>query len=105
MDNPYSEMARAFAPKESGGTLRFGTVTGISPLAVNVGGLEIKKGIFVNESLLPAPQKAEISLPGSQVSEPDGSITFSEPLKTGDRVLLYSDDDQVFYIICKVVSA
>ena len=104
MDNPYSEMARAFAPKEGGGTLRFGTITSVSPIALRVGGLEIQTGIFVNESLLPAPQKAEISLPGSQVSEPDGSITFSEPLKTGDRVLIYSDDDQVFYILIKVVS-
>ncbi len=33
-----------------------------------------------------------------------GSIRFSQLLKAGDRVVLCSDDDQVFYILCKVVS-
>lgn len=103
--NPYSEMARVFTSAESGISLRFGIVTGVSPLTVNVGGLTVSgDALFCNAALLPEPQKAEIHLPGSQIDEPNGSITFPESLKAGDRVLLYSDHDQVFYILCKVVS-
>ena len=103
--NPYSEMARAFMPAESGFLLRFGVVTGDSPLAVNVGGLTVSgDALFCNPELLSEPQKAEIHLPGSQINEPNGSIAFPESLQAGDRVLLCSDGDQVFYILCKVVS-
>lgn len=106
MSDPYGQMARAFTKMDNSGSFRFGTITGVSPLTVNISGLSISgEALFINQNLIPQPQKAEISLPGSQISESEGSITFSEPLKTGDRVFIYSDNDQIFYIICKVVSA
>ena len=103
--NPYSEMARVFTSAESGFLLRFGIITGVSPLVVNVGGLTVSgDALFCNAELLSEPQKAEIHLPGCQIAEPSGCITLPLSLKVGDRVLLYSDHDQVFYILCKVVS-
>lgn len=105
MENPYSEMARAFSAEDSGEAIRIGDVVGVEPLAVSVGGLTVSGGaLFCNAGLLPELQKAEIRLPGSQIDEPGGSVTFSEPLKAGDRVLLYSDNDQTFYLICRVVN-
>lgn len=107
MSNPYSEMARAFcAREEDGGRLRFGVVTGTEPLAVEVGGLPVSgAALWVSEALTPVEREAEIYLPDAEIGEPNAEIRVKAPLSAGDRVLLYSDGDQVFYIICKVVSA
>ncbi len=107
MSNPYSEMARAFcAREEDGGRLRFGVVTGTEPLAVEVGGLPVSgAALWVSETLLEVEREAEIFLPEHEIGEPNAEIRVKAPLSAGDRVLLYSDDDQVFYILVKVVSA
>lgn len=107
MSNPYSEMARAFcAREEDGGRLRFGVVTGTEPLAVEVGGLPVSgAALWVNETLLEAEREAEIYLPVHEIGEQNAEIKVKAPLSAGDRVLLYSDGDQVFYILVKVVSA
>lgn len=81
--NPYSAFAAAFAPREQGGFF-VGTVTSAEPLQVDVGGISVSGGsLWVNEALGKLPELA---------------------LKAGDQVVLLSEDDQVFYLLCKVVS-
>lgn len=105
--NPYGNLAAAFALPESGVRLRFGRVTGISPLAVEVGGLTITgETLYINPELLERAQEADFSFPGfhEESTSQTGTVTLKKPLEAGDRVLLYSDDDQVFYILCRMVS-
>ena len=102
MSDPYSRLLRGLAPKESGSlTLRLGQVAGISPLSVEVAGLTFTEGLWVNPELLEQPRQAELSLPGETLT---GSLTVKELLQPGDRVVLLSDGDQVFYVLCKVVT-
>ena len=61
--------------------------------------------LWVSEALTPVEREAEIYLPDAGIGEPNAEIRVKAPLSAGDRVLLYSDDDQVFYILVKVVSA
>lgn len=108
--NPYSGLAAAFSPAAEGGRLCFGTVTATEPVALDIGGLKVSgEGLFLNEALLPLARKAEIRMPTvdpeKELLEPEGEVSFIEPLAVGDRLLLYSDGDQVFYGICKVVEA
>ena len=132
MGDPFSIMAQAFSPSAPDFNFRFGVIIGASPLSVEVGGLTIESdSLWINEALLEIPRKADfegedvqikdpsstvnlpelyagtanISMPAASVQGKDGLFTFKEPLKAGDRVLLLSDQDQVFYILCKVVSA
>lgn len=102
-EDPYSRLAALMKPSEERELfLRLGTVAGVSPLTLQVGGLSIGSGqLFCNASLLSEEQPAEIAIQGEAVA---GSIRLTEPFKVGDTVLLCSDDDQVFYLLCKVVS-
>ena len=104
-ENPYDAIAQLLDLGKTGLFLRLGTVLAADPLAVDVGGLRIfGQGLFCNAALLSKAADAEINLPGSKIEEPNGSVRFLSPLQAGDRVLLCSDEDQVFYILCKVVS-
>lgn len=132
MSDPYGEIAKRFSIPAPDFNFRFGVIISASPLSVEVGGLTIESNsLWINEALLEIPRKADfegedvqikdpsstvnlpelyagtanISMPAASVQGTDGLFTFKEPLKAGDRVLLLSDQDQVFYILCKVVSA
>lgn len=105
--NPFCEVARAFSPPDTSVRLRFGTVTSISPVTVDVGGLTITgETLYINPELLEREQEADFSFPGfhEESTSQTGTVTLKKPLEAGDRVLLYSDDDQVFYILCRMVS-
>ncbi len=106
--NLYSAFAAAFAPKEQGGFF-IGTVTSAEPLQVDVGGISVSGGsLWVNAALIQRDYDGEIFLPShpdGAFSEPHGAFTLKElPLAAGDRVVLLTEDDQVFYLVCKVVS-
>lgn len=103
MSDPYSRLLRGLAPQQSDAslTLRLGQVAGISPLSIEMAGLTLTEGLWVNPELLEQPRQAEFSLPGETLT---GSLTVKKPLQAGDRVVLLSDGDQVFYVLCKVVT-
>lgn len=106
--NPYSAFAAAFSPREQGGFF-VGTVTAAEPLQVDVGGISVSGGsLWVNAALLQREYQAAISLPShpeAPFAEPDGTVTLKElPFAVGDRVMLLTEDNQVFYLLCKVVS-
>lgn len=127
-------MQEAGQPKSPVGPvhLRLGTVLSADPLAVDVAGTTQEAGRFYishrlvkeHQELLrldcsgvkekftlsvPCPVSAHSGHPGSS----DGSLytphcvaVQAEPvLKTGDEVLLLTEDDQIFFVIDKVVKA
>lgn len=105
MSNPYSMIAQAFSAPDPESRFRFGTVTSISPMEVDIGGPKISGGkLFCNADLLETEREADVFLPTYDIQETDARVKLKKPLETGDRVLCYTEDDQVFYILCKVVS-
>ena len=105
MSDPYSMIAQVFSSPEPESRFRFGMVTSVSPMEVDVGGPKVSGGkLFCNADLLETEREADVFLPTYDIQETDARVKLKKPLEVGDRVLLYSDDDQVFYILCKVVS-
>ena len=103
MSDPYSRLAQGFLAQQSTGlTLRLGQVAGLSPLALTVAGLTLTEGIFVNPDLLEQQRSGRVQLPASQIDETGASLTLDGTLQQGDRVVLLSDDDQIFYILCRI---
>ena len=104
-ESPYSGLVRALASPAAPGGWHLGEVITAQPLAVDIGGITAQgKSLWVNELLLAPPVEAAVRLPGYDIAESNGTITPKEPfLHPGDRVLLLTDDDQVFYLMCKVV--
>ena len=96
-ENPYSQIVSLLRQEMPGQFLRIGTVSGTSPLSVSVGAQ-----LYCNPLLLSEEMPADITISGQKST---GSIRLTRPLKPGDRVILFSDEDQVFYILCKVVGA
>ncbi len=83
--DPYQAILEALRGRaETPSRLRLGTVAALTPLTVEVAGTLQTGNLRVNAALLPLA---------------DG------PLDLGDTVLLFSEDDQSFIILCKVVSA
>lgn len=117
-DNPYSTLAGMMGGTPSAGKLRIATVTSANPLTLDIGGLPV--GITElrwNALLLHRSEKAAVTNPlgvlressvPSAFSFDSGSFTADvgitpEPLKRGDALLTYSEDDQTFIVLCKVV--
>lgn len=73
--------------------MRFGTVVSRNPMSVKVADLTQKKDALRLDKRLKDAVTAEIA---------EG---ISKTLVPGSRVLLLTQDDQVFYIVCEVVSA
>lgn len=79
--DPYARMAALMRGGDGRENVRMyqGTVTRQTPLEVNLGGVRLPKdALRVNEALSLSP---------------------------GDTVLMFSGDDQTFYIVMKVVEA
>ncbi len=104
--NPYARMLGLFQSEDSGGTcrLRLGRVVRAKPLGVRTAGIELPpEALRVNWALT---EGAAWSLHLTE-SEGGGEVRAAqrEPaLAPGDRVLLLTEDDQRFYLICKVVN-
>ncbi|WP_455581211.1 DUF2577 family protein [Dysosmobacter sp.] len=122
----YEAMRKAGgeAARKGAVRLRLGTVLTPSPLAVDVGGTTQEAARVYLCSRLARGHAETLSLKGGAggfsanggthaVSIDAGSFTLigtaaaqAEPvLRTGDQVLLLTDDDQTFYLIDKVVRA
>lgn len=104
--------------------MRLGTVLQRAPLKLRVMGVEQPTEVFyINERLTKgAAWKAKITSPGSDYRGLTGSVTgnvhstdtvidnatveqMEIDLNVDDQVLLLTEDDQVFYIVMKVVKA
>lgn len=115
--DPYASLAEHMSRRGPGAPgIRVGTVLEASPLRVNVAGTVQSGNIWIAAELLAGASRS-VSLSGSvsvsdtltPVSGPvSGTVTAEasgSALRPGDEVLLLSPDDQVFYLICKVVRA
>lgn len=111
--------AGAFPP------VRTGVVVSVSPLAVNTGGITLSgSDLLVNADLLPRTRQVQLTEPEGIIEamatgaasgtlildlEEAGilctAVEQDGALAVGDRVVLISEDNNVFVVLCKVVSA
>lgn len=115
-DNPFLTLA-AMTRSHEGSSLRLveGTVTSLSPLVVDFAGIRITgNGLRVNAALLQRSiRNTTGNLPASvnctygsihSISIQGGTLQYDIDLKVGDSLCLLTGDDQVFYVLCKVVT-
>lgn len=114
--NPYSRMI-AVIRDEGGGNastppgvgpcrMRLGTVTQQTPLKIAVAGITQPSSALRLDARLCKGAKWTASIKGGDVDADRAELELSEPvLKAGDQVLLLTSDDQVFYVLARVVSA
>ncbi len=117
--NPYEALAVALSGNPAmPPAFRRGTVTKMAPLTVRIAGVEMTGNIWVNPDLLPSFPAAHrvIRLLG-HVSLISGEVTTEADIQSddlrewtmdaligvGDEVLLLSEGDQSFILLCKVV--
>ena len=107
-DDPYSTLAGMWGGKKSSGTgltMRKGTVLKVSPLAIDVKGragsiTASGSELMINELML---EHAESLAPTGETPVPfEAKVT--PKLSAGDTVLLLTEDDQLFYVLCKAVT-
>ena len=81
--------------------MRRGEVLKVNPLEIDVGGITASGDeLQVNASML---EQSETIVPvNPEQSSFEAKVT--PKLSPGDNVLLLTTDDQVFYVLCKVVS-
>lgn len=117
--NPYSMVAALLAgtsdlpaaPGAGPARIRVGVVVSASPLRISVAGVTLPAGCFlIDERIKKGYRHREQitfdSPPEWWTSDGKASVEQLEPyLDTGDRVLLLTEDDQLFYIVMKAVSA
>ena len=109
--DPYTILAGLFdmSNKNDGSgaglTLRRGTVLTVTPLKIDVKGragsiTASGSELMINELML---EHTENLVPtGETPAEFEARVT--PKLTAGDTVLLLTEDDQVFYVLCKVVT-
>ncbi len=127
-DNPYMAMldgikqraqSRTFSP------VRTGVMVGVSPLAVNTGGIMLSgTDLLVNFNLLPRIRQLRLTeadgvIDGDASGAANGTLIIAleetdilctaveqnGSLSVGDRVVLLTEDNNLFVIACKVVGA
>lgn len=114
--NPYSRMI-AVIRDEGGGDasstpgagpcrMMLGTVTQQTPLKVAVAGITQPSSALRIDARLTRGAKWTASIRGGDIDTDRAELELSESvLNTGDRVLLLTSDEQVFYVLSKVVGA
>lgn len=108
--NPYSRFAdmiknpkrETSSEKKSGALLmRRGTVLTVSPLVIDVEGIAVSGNeLMINAALMPHSE----SFSPTGLEPPNFEATVTPKFEAGDTVLLLTEDDQLFYVICKAVS-
>lgn len=111
-DNPYSKFINLLKPKENSLELFQGKVIKVSPLTIDAAGITLSRNeLMVNTMIL----KHDVSISdisgflntdSSELTITDGELgaKCSLNLSVGDTVLLVTLDQQLFYVLCKVVS-
>ena len=127
--NPYKEIIDTVNEQVHRGVLPLaitGVVLTAAPLTVSAGGvvLSAASGLLVSADLLPRTRKTKLSNPETAIDvEVTGAVSGkltveAEKLETeikaeemegtlfpGDRVLLVTADQNIYTVVCKVVSA
>lgn len=127
--NPYKTMLDTFSERVRGERPRSiltGVVSAVSPLEVLAGGVRLsaQSGLMVSADLLPRTRRVQLSEPDSVIratvfGASNGTLNIDAKgmetlflqteqagmLAVGDRVLLATSDENIFVVICKVVSA
>lgn len=132
-DNPYAKFKETLDRSGSARPQwRTGTVLSVAPLAVDLGGIRLSGGdLLVNAGLLPRSYPVSVAKTGETMTGVSGSFSDEEgghtlssgelsaqggtlagvltegagALLPGDRVVLLTQDDQTFILLCKVVAA
>lgn len=127
-DNPYMQMLNGIKKQAQAGSfppVRTGVVVSVAPLAVNTGGITLSGAdLLVNADLLPRTRRVQLTEPEGTIEaaatgaangtiildleKADVLCTETEQggtLAVGDRVALLSEDNNMFVVVCKVVSA
>ncbi len=127
-DNPYMAMLNSINQQAQAGMfppVRTGVVVGVAPLAVNTGGITLSGAdLLVNADVLPRTRTVKLTEPigtikGDATGAANGVLTvdlqeaeaiFTETeqdgtLAVGNRVVLLTEDNNVFVVMCKVVGA
>lgn len=133
-ENPYQQivgMMKEEAKKTQRRWLRVGEVVKTAPLTIRIAGTEQSGGsLFLNEQIQNGHKEKIMLVSGlgsvvglmngmdtvslkvdrenedpSHVIRVEGENQLQECLKIGDKVLTLSEDDQVFFVLCKVVRA
>lgn len=126
-DNPYMAMLDGIKQRAQAGfsPVRTGVVAGVAPLAVSTGGITLSGAdLLVNADLLPRTRQVRLTEPdgtlkGSASGAANGTLTLDledanalctateqgGALAFGDRVVLLTEDNNTFVVLCKAVSA
>ena len=102
--NPFAAIAQII--EDTGGSagrliMRRGTILTVTPLTIDVGGITASGSeLRINSAML---EHNETVVP-TGVEPPSFEAAVTPKLSKGDTVIALTEDDQVFYILCKVVS-
>lgn len=100
-DNPFSAFAQKLNRTDRGLIARRGVIKSVSSLAIDVAGITASgTELMVNSTLL---EHVESFVPTGK-DPPSFEAKVTPKLSAGDTVLLLTEDDQLFYVLCKVVS-
>lgn len=125
-DNPYMAMLDGIRQRAQAGTfspVRTGVVVGVSPLAVNTGGITLSgTDLLVNFNLLPRIRQLRLTeadgvIDGDASGAANGTLSIElqemdivctaaeqyGALSVGNRVVLITEDNNVFIVLCRVV--
>ena len=101
-DNPFSAFAQKLNRTDRGLIVRRGVIKSVTSLSIDVGGITANgRELMVNSALL--EHEECFILTGDEPSSFEAKVT--PKFSVGDTVLLLTEDDQLFYVLCKVVSA
>lgn len=85
--------------------MRLGTVTDVSPLTVSIAGVSMPASTLRVNGRLAKGAASAVYIAGSDQSFGASVTQVTLALNVGDQVLMLTADDQVFYIVMKVVAA
>lgn len=111
-DNPYSQFIGLIKPSDNSLSLFQGRVIKTAPLTIDAAGITVSgKELMVNATLLKhdvsvSDASGSLSTDSSELTITDGELEIKciPSLTAGDTVLLLTLDQQLFYVLCKVVS-
>lgn len=112
-DNPFAVLAGMLKSGNDNQIFLYqGKIVKVSPLTIDAAGITLSGNeLMVNTSLLQQiisinNISGELTTYSSEIDVSDGKLTakFVPDLKVGDTVLLLTLDQQLFYVLCKVVS-
>lgn len=117
-DNPFFTLAQQMKPQETIQLVNIGIVISVSPLLINCNGIQLDRDdLIINKDLL-KNTKRKVKIDATDVTGDlqtehggtldsftmeDGEIkNLENTFKVGSAVVLLTNDNQKFYLICEV---